>query len=107
MVAPIYGMQRLMLLWQVLSLFISLLVRYNKNMAKQAKKAAKPSKVRQLWLNIGKLILDATKLCFGSLVLGTAIRWEFSAETLLLVGIIVSVGGSILGIGLVAAFEEK
>jgi len=76
-------------------------------MAKQAKKAAKPSKVRQLMLNIGKLFLDAAKLCFGSLVLGAAIRGNFSAESLLFVGIIVSVGGSILGIALVTIFEEK
>jgi len=76
-------------------------------MAKQAKKAAKPSKARQLMLNIGKLFLDFTKLCFGSLVLGAAIRGEFSAETLLFVGIIVSAGGSIIGIAFVTAFEEK
>jgi len=65
------------------------------------------SKARRLWLNIGKLILDATKLCFGSLVLGAVIRGEYTTETLLFVGIIVSVGGSILGIALVTRFEEK
>jgi len=111
-----------MLLWHVVSrlslgramvrgvnlpLFMSRQVRYNKNMAKQAKRAAKPSKARQLWLNVGKLILDATKLCFGSLVLGAAIRGNFSAETLLFVGIIVSAVGAIFGIALVTRFEEK
>ena len=47
-------------------------------MAKQSKN---PSKLRRLWLNIGKLILDATKLCFGSLVLGAAIRGEICVKT--------------------------
>jgi len=58
-------------------------------------------------LNIGKLILDATKLCFGSLVLGAAIRGEFPTETLLFMGTIISVGGAAIGIGIVTLFEEK
>jgi len=58
-------------------------------------------------LNIGKLILDATKLCFGSLVLGAAIRGEFPTEVLLFMGSIISIGGAIVGIGIVTLFEEK
>jgi len=73
-------------------------------MAKQVKRS---SKIRQLMLNIGKLILDATKLCFGSLVLGAAIRGEFPTEILLFMGSIISIGGAIVGIGIVTIFEEK
>jgi len=58
-------------------------------------------------LNLGKLILDATKLCFGSLVLGAAIRGEFPTETLLLMGSIISVGGAIGGLAMITVFEEK
>jgi hypothetical protein len=67
----------------------------------------KPNKLRRLLLNIGKLILDATKLCFGSLVLGAAIRGEIPQDRLLLMGVIVSVVGAIGGILLVTKFEEK
>ena len=73
-------------------------------MAKQLKN---PSKLRRLWLNIGKLILDGTKLCFGSLVLGAAIRGEIPAATLLFVGIIASASGAIIGVSLLTIFEEK
>ena len=40
------------------------------------RKEKKPRKVRSLLLNFGKLVLDITKLSFGSLVLGTIIRGE-------------------------------
>jgi len=82
-------------------------IRYNKGMAKQVKLVKKPSKIRQLWLNIGKLILDATKLCFGSLVLGAAIRGEIPQNIMMLIGSIISVGGGAIGISLVTLFEEK
>ena len=59
------------------------------------------------WLNFGKLILDATKLIFASLVLGSVIRGEFSPATLLVVGIIVSGAGAVLGLILTTVFEEK
>jgi hypothetical protein len=67
----------------------------------------KPSKIGRLLLNTGKLILDATKLCFGSLVLGAAIRGEIPQDLLMLIGIIISVVGAIGGLLLVTAFEEK
>jgi len=73
-------------------------------MAKQIKKTGK---IRLLMRNIGKLILDATKLCFGSLVLGAAIRGEIPTSTLMLVGITVSVIGAVGGIVLLTLFEEK
>jgi hypothetical protein len=76
-------------------------------MAKPAKQSKNPSKLRRLWFNIGKLILDGTKLCFGSLVLGAAIRGEIPTATLLLVGIIASASGAIIGVSLLTIFEEK
>ena len=62
---------------------------YNLDMKNHAEEVItkKPEKGRRLhlfFLNLGKLILDATKLSFGSLVLGT-----------------------ILGVILVTIFEEK
>jgi len=76
-------------------------------MAKQLKQTKRPSKIRLLLLNIGKLVLDATKLCFGSLVLGAAIRGGISISTLMLMGIIVSSSGAVIGLLLVTLFEEK
>jgi len=73
-------------------------------MAKQVKK---PSKIRLFMLNFGKLVLDATKLCFGSLVLGAAIKGKIPTATLMLIGIIGSISGATIGLLLVTAFEEK
>jgi hypothetical protein len=67
----------------------------------------KPSKARRFVQNIGKLILDATKLCFGSLVLGAAIKGEIPQDLLMLVGIIISAGGAVVGIVMVTLSEEK
>jgi hypothetical protein len=58
-------------------------------------------------LNIGKLALDAAKLCFGSLVLGAAIRGEIPVPKLMLIGIIASGIGAVIGLLLVSVFEEK
>jgi len=69
--------------------------------------AAKKSKLRLLFLNIGKLILDAVKLSFGGLVLGTIIKGDFSQSTLLVAGIIVSAAGAVVGIFLITVFEEE
>ena len=66
----------------------------------------KKSKRHLLLLNIGKFILDAVKLSFGSLVLGTIIKGDFSESVLLISGIVTSVVGAIIGIFLVTAFDE-
>ena len=71
------------------------------------KKPVKGSKMRLFFLNLGKLILDATKLSFGSLVLGTIIKGDISQSALLISGIIASGVGAILGVILVTIFEEK
>ena len=75
--------------------------------ADTAIKLDRKNKLRTFFLNIGKLILDATKLSFGSLVLGTIIRGDIPQSTLLVSGIIISGAGAILGVILITIFEEK
>jgi hypothetical protein len=64
-------------------------------------------KLRRFFLNFGKLILDATKLIFASLVLGTVIKGDIPPATLLVVGIVASGVGAIVGLILSTIFEEK
>ena len=71
------------------------------------KKIAKRNKLRLFFLNLGKLILDVTKLSFASLVLGTIIKGNVPQATLLVAGIIASGVGATLGVILVTIFEEK
>jgi len=73
------------------------------NMENQPKK----SNVSRFFLNLGKLIIDGTKLCFGSLVLGTVIKGEIPQSTLLISGIIASGVGAFVGVTLVTLLEEK
>jgi hypothetical protein len=61
----------------------------------------KKSRNHLLLFNVGKLVLDAVKLSFGSLVLGTFIKGDFPQSTLLVVGIIVSVVGAVMGVVLI------
>ena len=70
-------------------------------------KSGKGSRPRLFFLNLGKLILDATKLSFGSLVLGTIIKGDIPQSALLISGIIASGVGAIIGVILVTLFEEK
>jgi len=72
-----------------------------------ARKEAKKSIIRLFFLNLGRLILDATKLCFGSMVLGTVIKGAIPQATLLTVGIIASAAGALGGSLLVTFCEEK
>jgi len=69
--------------------------------------AVKGNKLRLFFHNLGKLILDATKLSFASLVLGTIIKGDISQSTLLIAGIIASGVGALLGVTLTTMFEEK
>jgi len=57
--------------------------------------------------NFGKLIIDVTKLCFGSLVLGSVIKGEIPPYMLLTVGIIASSVGAVIGLTIVSLSEEK
>jgi len=61
---------------------------------------------RRFLYNVGKLILDLTKLCFGSLVLGSVIRGEIPTYILLTGGVIATTAGVVSGIILVSLFEE-
>jgi len=67
----------------------------------------KGKRLRLFFRNLGKLILDATKLSFASLVLGTIIKGDISQSTLLIAGIIASGVGALLGVTLTTIFEEK
>ena len=64
-------------------------------------------RLRRFFLNFGKLILDATKLIFASLVLGTIIRGDFPQSVVLFWGIIVSAAGAIMGLIILSIFEEN
>ncbi|MCL1837108.1 MAG: hypothetical protein FWG46_06140 [Treponema sp.] len=64
-------------------------------------------RLRRFLLNLGKLILDATKLIFASLVLGIVIKGDTPPSTLLIVGIIASGVGAIIGLLFTTIFEEK
>jgi len=64
-------------------------------------------RVKLFFLNFGKLALEATKLCFGSLVLGIIIRGEIPQSTLMFAGIVVSSIGAAIGLIFVTMFEEK
>jgi len=70
-------------------------------------KGAKRNKLLLFSLNLGRLILDATKLCFGSLVLGTVIKGEIPPYMLLTGGIIASAAGALGGIIIITLCEEK
>ena len=64
-------------------------------------------KLRRFLLNFGKLVLDATKLIFASLVLGTVIKGDIPPTTLIFSGIIASSVGAIIGLTFTTIFEEK
>ncbi|GHV85877.1 hypothetical protein AGMMS50230_14850 [Spirochaetia bacterium] len=64
-------------------------------------------KLGRFFENIGKLVLDAAKLSFGSLVLGTIIKGEIAQSTLLTAGIVASALSALIGVALVTIFGEK
>jgi len=66
-------------------------------MKKRRKNRVKKNKLLFFLLNFGKIVLEATKLSFGSLVLGTIIKGDIPQSTLLMAGIIVSGVGAIIG----------
>ena len=72
-----------------------------------AKKKAKDRKFRGFLHDFGKFLVDIAKLAFGSLVLGTAIRWDIPHKTLFFVGIIFTFTVALTGILLARAYEEK
>jgi hypothetical protein len=70
------------------------------------KKQQRRKKIRGYLHDFGKLFVDVSKLSFGSLVLGTVIRWEVPHSTIFLVGVIFSVIAAIGGIILARTYEE-
>ncbi|MCL2809121.1 MAG: hypothetical protein FWD24_03520 [Treponema sp.] len=56
--------------------------------------------------DFGKLFIDISKLAFGSLVLGSVIRWDISHTMVFTLGIIFSVIIAITGIYLARTFKE-
>ena len=52
------------------------------------KRLSRRSKLRGYFHDLGKLFIDVSKLAFGSLVLGTVIRWDIPHTTIFILGII-------------------
>ena len=68
---------------------------------------SKHKKVRGFIQDIGKFLIDIAKLGFGSIVLGSVIRWDIPHVTMFYAGIIFTIGMAILGILLSRLFEEE
>ena len=71
------------------------------------KKQSRRSKIRGYLHDLGKLFIDVAKLAFGSLVLGSVIRWDIPHTTIFILGIIFSTIVAIGGILLARTYEEK
>jgi hypothetical protein len=61
---------------------------------------------RRFGINLGRLMLDAAKLTFGSLVLGAVIRGSIEQSMLLQAGIIASTGAAVVGLVLTTFIKE-
>jgi hypothetical protein len=73
----------------------------------KCKNQIKKNKLLFFFFNLGKIVLEAVKLIFGSLVLGTIIKGDLSQSTLLIWGIIASGIGAIFGIILLTFCREE
>jgi cytochrome b subunit of formate dehydrogenase len=71
------------------------------------KKQVKQRKFRGYLYDFGKFLVDIAKLAFGSLVLGTVIRWDIPHTTLFIVGILFTVIIAFTGIIITRSNEEK
>ena len=71
------------------------------------KKQAKDSKIRGYLHDFGKLFVDIAKLAFGSLVLGTVIRWDIPHTTTFILGITFSAVVATVGIILARRYKEN
>jgi Na+/H+-translocating membrane pyrophosphatase len=72
-----------------------------------AKKQARHSKIDGYIHDFGKLFIDISKLAFGSLVLGTIIRWDIPHATTFIFGMVFSAVVGTVGIILAREYEEK
>jgi hypothetical protein len=71
-----------------------------------ARKQARQRKFRGYLYDFGKFLVDIAKLSFGSLVLGTAIRWDIPHKTLFFAGILFSFSVALTGILLARTNKE-
>jgi hypothetical protein len=71
------------------------------------KKQARHSKIDGYIHDFGKLFIDISKLAFGSLVLGTIIRWDIPHMTTFVLGIIFTIVVASAGIILSRKYKEK
>jgi hypothetical protein len=71
------------------------------------RKQGRHSKFRGYLYDLGKFLVDIAKLACGSLVLGTAIRWDILHITLFIVGLIFTVVIAFTGIIITRTNEEK
>jgi len=70
-------------------------------------KKDKRSKAFGIFHDFGKFLTDIAKLAFGSLVLGTVIRWDIPQETLFVFGVVFSITVALAGIIITRFYEEK
>ena len=56
--------------------------------------------------DFGKFLTDIAKLAFGSLVLGTVIRWNISQKTLFVFGVVFSITVALAGIIIARFYKE-
>jgi len=73
----------------------------------KVEKQRRRNKIRGYFHDLGKLFIDIAKLAFGSLVLGTVIRWDIPHGTIFILGITFSVTVAVVGIILARTYEEK
>jgi len=71
------------------------------------KKQRRKRKVNAFLHNFGKFIIDGAKLCLGSVVIGTVIKGEIPAPTLIISGIIVTSVSVIIGILILINYKEN
>ncbi|MDR2922178.1 MAG: hypothetical protein LBU85_02405 [Treponema sp.] len=70
------------------------------------KKQVRNNNIRGYLHDFGKLFIDIAKLAFGSLVLGTIIRWDIPHTTTFILGIVFSVVIATVGIILARKYKE-
>jgi hypothetical protein len=71
------------------------------------KKQVRHSKMGGYLHDFGKFFVDISKLAFGSLVLGTIIRWDIPHVTTFVWGIVFTAVVATAGIILARKYEEK
>ena len=74
---------------------------------KETDKKNRRGKIYCIFHDFGKFLTDIAKLAFGSLVLGTVIRWDISQETLFVFGVVFSLTVALAGIIITRFYEEK